>query len=340
MTNLLYIMRRKYMRRSEFGRNEIIWANLLRIAGVAVLLAGILPVRSSAQQAGQKTYPTAQAASQALVDAIKTNDESTILQVLGPEGKDIISSGDAVEDAQSRSDFVMRYQEMHRLMKEPNGTTTLYVGSHNWPLPVPLVNKGGSWYFDSATAKMEILYRRVGRNEISTIRTALELVAAEKEYAASHNGEYAQKILSDPGQQNGLYWKVDAGQPQSPIGPLVASAVAEGYTDKVEGAPRTPYRGYMYGVLTQQGPHAPGGAKSYVVNGKMTGGFAFIAFPAEYKSSGVMTFVICQDGMVFRKDLGPNTEKIAKAIKAFNPDSSWKQDEDQQEESAAAVKAN
>ena len=327
------------MRRSEFGMNGIIWTNLLKVAAVAVLLAGIFPIRSVAQQAGQKTFPTAQAAGQALVDAVKSNDESTMLQVLGPQGKDIISSGDEVEDAQNRSNFVMRYQEMHRLMKEPNGTTTLYVGSHNWPLPIPLVNKGGSWYFDSATAKMEILYRRVGRNEISTIRTSQELVAAEKEYAASHNGAYAQKILSDPGQQNGLYWKVDKGQPQSPIGPLVASAVAEGYTSKTEGAAATPYRGYLYGVLTQQGPRAPGGAKSYIVDGKMTGGFAFIAFPAEYKSSGVMTFIICHDGMVFRKDLGPNTQKIAKAMKTFNPDSSWKKDEDQQEEEAAAVKA-
>lgn len=326
------------MQRSEFDLNGIIWANLLRVAVVLVLLAGIFTTRSIGQQAGQKTFPTAQAASQALVDAVKSNDENTMLQVLGPDGKAIISSGDEVEDAQNRSNFVMRYQEMHRLMKEPNGTTTLYVGSHNWPLPIPLVNKGGSWYFDSTMAKMEVLYRRVGRNEISTIRTSQELVAAQKEYAASHNGEYAQKILSDPGKQNGLYWKVDAGQPQSPIGPLVASAVAEGYTDKTEGAPATPYRGYLYGVLTQQGPHAPGGAKSYIVDGKMTGGFAFIAFPAEYKSSGVMTFIICQDGMVFRKDLGPNTEKIVKAIKAFNPDSSWKQDEDQQEETAAAVK--
>ncbi len=327
------------MQRSEFGMNGSIRASLLKVAGVAALLAGIFPIHSVAQQAGQKTFPTAIAASQALVDAVKSNDESTMLQVLGPDGKEIISSGDEVEDSQNRSTFVMRYQEMHRLMKEPNGTTTLYVGSSNWPLPIPLVNKGGTWYFDSTTAKMEILYRRVGRNEISTIRTAQELVAAEREYAASHNGEYAQKILSDPGQQNGLYWKVDNGQPQSPIGPLVASAVAEGYTDKKEGAAATPYRGYLYGVLTQQGSRAPGGAKSYIVDGKMTGGFAFIAFPAEYKSSGVMTFIICQDGVVFRKDLGPNTQKIAKAMKSFNPDSSWKKDEDQQEETAAAVKA-
>jgi hypothetical protein len=328
------------MQRSKLDRYGIIRANLLKVAGVAVLLTGIFPMFSLAQQAGQKTFPTAQAASQALVDAAKSNDESAMLQVLGPDGKDIISSGDDVEDAQSRSNFVMRYQEMHRLMKEPNGTTTLYVGSHNWPLPIPLVDKNGMWYFDSATAKMEILYRRVGRNEISTIRTSLELVAAEKEYATSHNGEFAQKIFSDPGQQNGLYWKADNGQPQSPIGPLVAAAVAEGYTSKKEGAAATPYRGYLYRVLTAQGPHAPGGAKSYVVDGKMTGGFAFVAFPAAYRSSGVMTFVICQNGVVYRKDLGPNGEKVAEAMKSFDPNPSWKKDEDQQEESAAATKTD
>jgi hypothetical protein len=314
--------------------------NILKITSAAVLVTAALAMPAAAQQSGQKTFPTAQAASKALVDAAKSNDQNTLLQVLGPDAKEIVSSGDEAEDAQSRATFVMRYQEMHRLTKEPNGTTTLYVGSENWPLPISLVNKGGAWYFDSAAAKMEILYRRVGRNEISTIRTAQELVTAEKEYAASHHGEYAQKLFSDPGQQNGLYWKSDAGQSQSPIGPLVASAVAEGYKAGPEGAAATPYRGYLYSVLTQQGSHGPGGAKNYVVDGKMTGGFAFVAFPAQYRSSGVMTFMICPNGVVYRKDLGQNTEKIAMAMKSFNPDSSWKKDEDQQEETAAAGSAN
>ena len=324
------------MQRNELGRNGIIRIALWKLAGVALLLAGVFPGGSVAQQAGQKTFPTAQAASQALVDAVKSNDESAMLQVLGPDGKDIISSGDEVEDAQNRSNFVMRYQEMHRLMKEPNGATTLYVGSQNWPLPIPLVDKNGMWYFDSPTAKMEILYRRVGRNEISTIRTSLELVAARKNMPPRTTASMPRKSLAIRVSRTGCTGRLTHGQPQSPIGPLVASAVAEGYTEKKEGATATPYRGYLYGVLTQQGPHAPGGAKSYIVDGKMTGGFAFIAFPAEYRSSGVMTFIICQNGVVFRKDLGPNTEKIAKAMKSFNPDSSWKQDEDQQEESAAA----
>jgi hypothetical protein len=325
------------MQQNNFEVSGIIRRTAWKLAGAAILLAGAFPIMATAQQAGQKTFPTAQAAGRALADAVKSNDQAKMLEVLGPDGKDIISSGDEVEDAENRATFTMRYREMHRLTKEPNGNTTLYVGSENWPLPIPLVEKDGAWYFDSATGKMEILYRRVGRNEMSTIMTAQELVAAQKEYAASHNGEFAQKIFSDPGKQNGLYWKADKGQPQSPIGPQVAAAVAEGYTDKVEGAPATPYRGYLYGVLTQQGSHGPGGAKNYIVDGKMTGGFAFIAYPAAYKSSGVMTFMICPNGVVYRKDLGPNTEKIAKAIKSFNPNSSWKMDEDQQQQQSAAT---
>jgi hypothetical protein len=229
---------------------------------------------------------------------------------------------------------------MHRLVKEPDGTTTLYAGDENWPLPIPLVNKGNLWYFDTTAGKREILYRRVGRNEISTIHVCQQLVAAESEYYSAHNYEYAQKFLSDEGRQNGLYWKAADGQPQSPIGPLVAEAVAEGYTATHDGAPPTPYRGYYYRMLTRQGASGPGGAKSYIANGKMTGGFAFVAYPAEYRSSGVMTFIVGKDGVVYRKDLGPNTATLAKALKSFNPDSTWKKDQAQQEETAAAQKTN
>jgi len=223
---------------------------------------------------------------------------------------------------------------MHRLVREPDGTTTLYVGAENWPMPIPLVNKGISWYFDTAAGKKDILDRRVGRNEISTIHVCEQLVAAQKEYYAAHNNEYVQKFLSDNGQQDGLYWKAAEGQPQSPIGPLVAQAVAEGYTPTHDGAAPTPYRGYYYRILTRQGAGAPGGAKSYIVNGKMIGGFAFIAYPAEYRSSGVMTFIVGADGVVYRKDLGPNTAAIAKAMKTYNPDPSWNKDEHQQEDIA------
>jgi hypothetical protein len=319
------------MRDTKLEVSGLISANLWKAAAVAMVLAGAFSTRAVGQQTGQKTYPTAMAAGKALYEAAKSNDETAMIAVLGPDAKQIVSSGDDVEDAQNRANFVRRYEEVHRLMKEPNGATTLYVGVHNWPLPIPLEYNGKAWFFDSTAAKMEILFRRVGRNEISTIRTSQELVMAEKEYASSHNGEYAGQLFSDPGKDNGLYWKSDNGQPQSPIGPLVASAVAEGYKapDGGSAATATPYRGYLYRVLAAQGPNAPGGAKSYVQDGKMTGGFAFVAFPADYRSSGVKTFIICQNGVVFSKDLGPNTEKLAKAIKAFNPDATWKKDADQ-----------
>jgi hypothetical protein len=202
-------------------------------------------------------------------------------------------------------------------------------------VPIPLVNKGKVWYFDTAAGKKEILYRRVGRNEFSTICVCQELVAAQEEYYSAHNNEYAQKFLSDKGQQDGLYWKADNGQSQSPIGPLVAQAVAEGYVPGHDGAPPTPYRGYFYQILVRQGPNAPGGAMSYIVDCKMTSGFAFVAYPAEYRSSGVMTFIAGSDGVVYRKNLGPNTTTLAKAMKPFNSGSTWKRDEDQQKVTAS-----
>jgi hypothetical protein len=310
------------------------WTNLPKLAAVAILLLACSPTRSMAQQQGQKTFSSPEEASKALITAAQNNDEKAMLDILGPDGKQIVSSGDATEDAQNRANLAKRYQQMHRLMKEPDGTTTLYLGAENWPLPVPLVNKGSVWYFDTQAGKMEILYRRVGRNELSTIRVCQQLVAAQKEYYSTQH-EYAQQIFSDEGQHNGLYWKVTSGEPESPIGPLVASAVAEGYV-KGRNGPPTPYRGYLYHILTSQGPSAPGGAKSYVVDGKMTQGFAFVAYPAEYRSSGVMTFIVGEDGVVYRKDLGKNTAVIGKAMKEYNPDSTWKKDEDQQKMTASA----
>jgi len=320
------------MRRDKLIIEKFDWANLPKLAAVAILLTGCFAARSVAQEPGQKTFSSAEDASNALVTAAQSNDEKALLDILGPDAKQIVSSGDDTEDNQNRANFVQRFQEMHRLVKEPDGTTTLYTGADNWPMPIPLVNKGNSWYFDTETGKKEVLYRRVGRNELSTIRVCQQLVAAEKEYYSAQNEEYAQKFFSDEGQHNGLYWKAADGQPQSPIGPLVASAVAEGYKGQDETS--TPYRGYYYRILTRQGPNAPGGAKSYVVNGKMTAGFAFLAYPAEYRSSGVMTFIVGADGVVYRKDLGKSTAVLAKAMKDYNPNSSWQKDGDQQEESA------
>ena len=318
-------MERSHMRQTYFAKS--LSANVPRLAAASFLLAACLPDLSIAQQQGQKTFPSPQDASTALVAAAESNDEKAMLEILGPDGKQIISSGDEAEDAQSRANFVHRYQEMHRIVKEPDGFT-LYVGAENWPLPIPLVNREHSWYFDTAAGKREIVYRRIGRNEISTIRVCQELVAAEKEYYSTQH-EYAQKIFSDEGQHSGLYWKAADGERQSPIGPLVASAVAEGYAKSENGAP-TPYRGYYYRILTRQGKNSPGGPKSYIGGGKMIDGFAFVAYPAEYRSSGVMTFIVNEDGVVYQKDLGRKTDVLAKAMKEYNPNSGWQKAEDQQ----------
>ena len=321
------------MRRMKMNYKKLRWAKLSKLAAVAILFAGCLPARTMAQQQGQKTFSSPEDASAALFTAAQSNDEKAMLDILGPSAKEIVSSGDDAEDAQNRTNFAQKYQEMHRLTKEPDVTTTLYIGAENWPTPIPLVNKGGSWYFDTAAGKKEILYRRVGQNEMSTIRVCQEFVAAEKEYYSTQHNEYAQKIFSDEGQHNGLYWKAADGEPQSPIGPLVASAVAKGYSRSQNGEP-TPYLGYYYHILTAQGKNAEGGAKSYVADGKMTGGFALVAYPAEYRSSGVMTFVVDQDGVVYQKDLGKKTAAIAEAMKEYNPDSRWQKAENEQQETA------
>ena len=327
------------MRRMKLNFDKFQSANLPILAAVAILLTACFPIRSMAQQAGQKTFSSPEDASNALVTATQNNDEKAMLDILGPDGKQIVSSGDETEDAESRANFVRRYQQMHRLVKEPDGTTVLYIGAENWPTPIPLVNKGNSWYFDTEAGKKEILYRRVGRNELSAISVCQELVAAQKEYYSAQHNEYAKEIFSDEGQHNGLYWKAAEGEPQSPVGPLVASAFAKGDAKSQDGAP-TPYRGYYYRMLTRQGKNGPGGAKSYLVNGKMAEGFAFVAYPAEYRSSGVMTFIVNEDGIVYQKDLGKKTEVLAKAMKEYNPNSSWQKAEEEQEETAAEQKTN
>src|ERR1022692_2158238 len=331
-------MERSHMRQAKLNSVKFHWADFLKLAAVAILLTGCFPIRSMAQQPGQKTFSSPEDASHALVTAAQSNDEKAMLDILGPDGKQIVSSGDETEDANSRANFVEKYQEMHRLVKEPDGTTTLYIGAENWPTPIPLLKQGDSWYFDTEAGKEEILYRRIGQNEISSIRVCQELVASQKEYYSAQHNEYAQTIFSDEGQHNGLYWKAADGAPESPIGPLVAAAVAEGHAKGQAGAP-TPYQGYYFHILTRQGKDGPSGARSYVVNGKMTGGFAFVAYPAEYRSSGVMTFIVNEDGVVYEKDLGKKTDVVAKNMKEYNPNSSWQKAEEQQEETANDQKA-
>jgi hypothetical protein len=282
-------------------------------------------VPTFAQQSGQQTFSSVEDAGRALCDAMRTPDDRALLGILGPAGKDVISSGDAAEDLDARTSFYTKFEEMHRFVTEPNGTVTMVVGAENWPLPIPLVKKNGAWYFNTLAGKDEILFRRIGKNELAAMQACSDLLDAQKEYYnKAPDGlakEYAQKLVSDPGRHNGLYWEETADQYDSPVNPLIAYARQNRPTSQV-GA-HVPYDGYFFRILTSQGPHAPDGARKYVVNGKMTEGFAFVAYPAEYRSSGVKTFIVNQSGVIYEKDLGPNTTKAAEAMNNYDPDSTW-----------------
>lgn len=301
------------------------------VAGQAAASHAVAPtpvsVTQSAPENGQQTFASAQEASQALFASLQKDDPPSLLKILGPGATKILSSGDETEDREDRAQFVEKYKQMHRLLTEPNGLTTLFVGAENWPTPIPLAHKSNVWYFDTTAGEKEILYRRIGQNELTVIQVCGELVAAEKEYYAQPRDgdadkQYAQKILSSQGKHNGLYWEVTQGESESPLGPFVAAAEQEGYAED-SSQKRQPFHGYYFRVLREQGHKAPEGAMSYVVDGKMTRGFAFLAYPAEYRSSGVMTFLVGQDGVVYEKDLGSRTGKIARSFRQYDPDPSW-----------------
>jgi len=295
---------------------------------VSVLLALSLccsPAPIFAQQPGQRTFASPEEAASALFAAMQVQDEQFPLSILGPAGKDVISSGDPVEDSDTRASFVVKYQEMHRFVTEPNRTVTLVIGAENWPFPIPLVKNNGLWYFDTIAGKDEILFRRIGRNELAAMDACRDLVDAQKQYFARPPGnlpkQFAQKLVSDEGGHNGLYWHGASDEFASPINPLIAYARQNLPTDQV--GEHVPFNGYLFRILTSQGPHAPGGARNYVANGRMTGGFAFAAYPAEYRTSGVMTFIVDRSGTIYEKDLGPNTTNLAQAMTAYDPDSTW-----------------
>ena len=323
------------MRASEKKLELFSGKKLLRLAGSALAVTVAFSTVALAQGPGQKTYASPEEASNALFAAAQKNDEAALLEVLGKEGKSIIESGDPKQDEAMRANFVEKFQAMHRLVEEPDATTTLYIGAENWPTPIPLVNRAGKWYFDTDAAKKEILFRRIGKNELSAIRVCEELVAAQKELF-SKNNEYAAKFVSDEGKQNGLYWPANGSANQSPIGPLVANAGSLGGLTMDSGA--DPFRGYYFRLLDRQGKQASGGAMSYVADGKMTKGFAFVAYPAVYRDSGVMTFIVAQDGTVYERDLGKQTVQKAKALKAYDPDQNWKRSEELPQQSAANEK--
>ncbi len=292
------------------------------------LVLGLGSARSAfAQAPGQKTFSSAIEASDAFAAAVGNHDEAAMLAILGPSGRELISSGDPVADRTRHDTFAAKYRASHQFAAAGDGRTFLYIGYENWPSPIPLKQNGSQWYFDTDYGKQEILYRRIGFDELNAIKVCTAIADAQRDYyAALHDGAsehlYAQRFRSTPGTQDGLFWEVKEGRPQSPLGPMVAEAALEGYEHHAGDQPH-PFQGYVFRLLTSQGADAKGGAKSYIVDGKMTGGFALVAYPVSYRDSGVMTFIINQDGQVYEKDLGPDTEHIAIEMTAYDPDATW-----------------
>lgn len=295
---------------------------------VICLLLALGASSARAQAPGQKTFSSPNAAADALAAAVQSNNDQELLAILGPSAHDLISSGDRRADQNNRARFTRRYKQLHQFATAADGRVFLYIGANNWPSPIPLRENGSQWYFDTKYGRREILFRRIGSNELTAIKVCQAIAAGEHAYYASlHDGnsvhQYSQKFRSTPGTQDGLYWPVKAGgKPQSPLGPLVADAALEGYQHHSDAQPH-PFHGYIYRILTEQGASAPGGAKSYFVDGKMTGGFALVAYPVKYRDSGVMTFIANQDGQIYQKDLGPQTMQIAAAMTQYNPDRTW-----------------
>jgi Protein of unknown function (DUF2950) len=319
-----------------FEAKKIIYKDLrfrfssLMLVTAAFLLTLVLSSQLSfAQERNQQVFRSPEEASGALFTAVQQADNRALLEILGAAGKDLITSGDRAEDMKERERFVAKYEQMHRIAKERSGVMILYVGAENWPLPIPLVERNNVWYFDTDMGKGEILARRVGRNELATIGVCYQLVSAqEQHYATAKNDEhrYALKFISDSDRRDGLFSSETGEQSATPLDPLIASAGIENATAGVDPAASrypVPFNGYYFRILTAQGNNAEGGARSYIANGKMVGGFAFVAYPTVYRSSGVVTFIVNQNGILYQKDLGPNTEKIAGAMTEYDPDSSW-----------------
>lgn len=302
-----------------------------------ILLSGLLVAVTFgtclAELQDQMTFVSPDEALKALVDALKADDTKTLVAIFGPGSEDVLSSGDPVADRAGRKRFIDFYEQKNKLDEEDANKAVLYLGNEDWPFPIPIAKKEGAWQFDTSEGREEILVRRIGRNELSVIQVCLAYVDAQREYALKDRDgdpflEYAQKFRSDPGKENGLYWKAGEGEEQSPLGPLAAAAQKEGYTGKQSGSGPAPYHGYYYRILKGQGNDASGGAYDYMVRGKMIGGFALVAYPARYWSSGIMTFIVNHDGVIYQKDLGKNTEKTALSMKLFNPDTTWKKVEE------------
>ena len=312
------------------------WLATIAVASTVLMLASCAKPEQSAttqaaaqsatQASAQVSFATPEEAVSALIAAGEKQDTQALQNLLGPGTEDLLSSGDPIADKKAREAFLTRYHAYNELVAGSPNQLVLLAGEDRWPLPIPLVHRGERWSWDGAAGARELVVRRIGANELHTIAVMHGFVAAEKDYAAAGHdggaaGAYAQKLRSTPGKQDGLYWEVAAGQPQSPAGPLLAAANSEGYA--VKGGGGSPYHGYLFRILTSQGPDANGGARDHLVKGKLTGGFALLAYPAAYGVSGVMTFMVNQDGVVWQRDLGKDTATAAAAITQFNPDNNW-----------------
>ena len=290
------------------------------LAGAAML---ILALSSLAQ--AQQRFKTPEEAVDALAKAARSGDSKSVVSILGPGSQELVSSGDPVEDANVRQEYLAAYDAGHRIVSEPGKPSVLVIGPNDWPFPIPMVQRDGQWIFDVPAGREEVLARRIGRNELSTMKAMLAYWDAQQDYAdmnKSKSGQavYAQRIVSSPGKKDGLYWPTSGNEPPSPLGEAVAAATQRGYRP---GAGE-PYHGYRFKILLRQGPTAPGGAVDYIVKGDMIGGFAAVAYPAEYGNSGIMTFIINHEGDIYEKDLGEGTARIASQMTSFNPDHTWR----------------
>ncbi len=301
------------------------WSAALRLVAGALLL--VLPLRALA--AGEQLFATPEAAVSALQAAAKDRDTNAMHNLFGPAGRELMSP-DAVQATQEFELFLDRLSEKTELVRRAETNCLLQLGADSWPFPIPLVKADGQWRFDTEAGRQEVLNRRVGRNELGTLAVCHAYVEAQREYAGKdRNGdevlEYAQRLRSTPGQHDGLYWPLRSGDEQSPLGPLVAAARVEGYRGqaRILTDEASPYHGYYFNILTRQGKHAPAGKYDYIINGHMLGGFALVAWPAEWGNSGIMTFIVNQQGKIYQKNLGPKTATLAKAITRYDPDSGW-----------------
>lgn len=304
----------------------MILAIIRKMSIVGVVLAPFGAVSSGVAQEA-KSFPTYQAAATAMYEAARDKNQAELHALLGAHADSVLSSGDAASDENARATFVKQFRIKHAFTNESDNKVILTVGETAWPMPIPIVFSNGGWHFDSEEGVQELVYRRIGRNELSTLKGLKLVYLAEVNYAAkTHDGvpagTYADKLVSSVGKHDGLYWVGENGQAEGPAGGLVALASDEGYSIQPQ---KEPFHGYFYKLLKEQGSHATGGARSYYKDGRMSAGFAVLAYPAEYGVSGIMTFIMGPHGTIYQKDLGEKTDGIAKAMNSYDPDSSWKQ---------------